>query len=88
LNLYPNLPEGSRDFPLYHAYHAYDPYLCEELNQTSFYYSCVTIYDKSKDGKASKDHVNQTFWYESESRNFHYTLMPLSTLFDGEYTSL
>jgi hypothetical protein len=73
-----------RTFVVYHPYHPYDPYLCEELNQTSLYYSLVTtIYDKSKDGKARKDHMIQTFWYESESKSriFHYLLMPLSTLF-------
>jgi hypothetical protein len=75
----------SRTFIAYHPYHPYDPYLRDELNQTSLYYSHLTIVcDKSKDGKARKDHVIQTFWYESESKSgvFHYLLLPLSTLID------
>ena len=81
-------------FIVYHPYEPYDPYdayLCEELNQTSLYYSYLTIIcGKSKDGKAGKDHVIQTFWYESESKSrvFHYLLLPSSTLFDGECISL
>ena len=85
------LTNMSRTFTAYHPYHAYDPYLCEELNQISLYYSHLTIIcDTSKDGKARKDHVIQTFWYESESKSrvFHYLLLPSSTLFDGECISL
>ena len=62
------LTNMSRTFIAYHPYHPYDPYLCEKPNQTSLYYShLTTIWDKSKDGKARKDHVIQTFWYKSES---------------------
>ena len=69
----------------YHPYHPYDPYLCEELNQTSLYYSHLTIVcDKSKDGKARKDHVIQTF-----GTNLNLNLgFSSSTLFDGEHISL
>lgn len=80
-----------RTFIVYHPYHPYHPYPCEELNQTSLYYSHLTIIcNKSKDGKDRKDHMIQTFWYESESKSgiFHYLLLPLSALFDGESISL
>jgi hypothetical protein len=85
------LTNMSRTFVLYHPYHAYDPYPCNELNQTSLYCSYLTsVCDKRKDGKAHKDHVIQTFWCESKSKSriFHYLLLPLSTLFDGERISL
>ena len=79
----------SRIFEDYDAYHPYDAYLHEELNQIWSYYLRIMIC-KGKDGKASKDHVIQTFWYksesESESRIFHYPL--LSTFWHGEFISL
>jgi hypothetical protein len=81
----------SRIFSAHHPYYPYDPYLHEELNQIFLYYLHVTNCSRSKDGKARKDHVIQTFWYKSESgsgsRIFH-SLLPSSTLFDGECISL
>jgi hypothetical protein len=61
--------------------------LCEELNQTSLHYLHLTTCGRRKDGKARKDHVIQTFWYESKFRIFHY-LLPLSTSFEEERISL
>jgi hypothetical protein len=77
----------SRIFSAHHAYHPYDPYLFTQVNETSRSYLHVTTYGKGKDGKARKDHVIQTFWYESESRTFYY-LLPLSTSFEGGCISL
>jgi hypothetical protein len=78
----------SRIFNAYHPYHAYDPYLQEELNQTSSYCLHVATCDKSKDGKARKDHVIQTFRCKSESKSrvFHYRL--LSNSWQGERIAL
>ena len=36
----------------------------------SFQAHITTIYGKSKDGKARKDHVIQTFWYKFKICNF------------------
>ena len=57
-----------RIFRPHHTYDPYDPYLYEELNRTS-----------RKHGKHGKDHVIQTFWYESKSKFLPY-LLPSGSL--------
>jgi hypothetical protein len=72
----------SRIFRAHDPYHPYDPYLRKPVNGTSRSYLHITGCGKSKDGKARKDHVIQSFRYKSESRIFHYLL--LSTPFEEE----
>ena len=68
----------SRIFRAHHAYHPYDPYLHEELNETSRYYLLITNCSKSKDGKSRKDHVIQTFWYKFKPIIVHCLLLSAS----------
>jgi hypothetical protein len=70
----------SRIFKAYHAYYPYDPSLCEDLNQTSYYYWHMCASYKSKHGKGGKDHVIQTFWCESKSEIL--SCLILSSLFE------
>jgi hypothetical protein len=69
----------SRIFRAHHTYHPYDPYLHEELNQIARHYLPIANCNESKDGKARKDHVIQTFWYKSKPTIVHYLLLSASS---------
>ena len=72
----------SRTFIVYHPYYPYDPSICEYLNQTPLYYWHMCASYRSKHGKGGKDHVIQTFWYES--KNILSCHLPLSSFFEEE----
>jgi hypothetical protein len=76
----------SRIFRAHHAYHPYDPYIHEKLNQMSHYCLPITNCSESKDGKARKDHVIETFWNKSKSTIFHYLVRLMSS--EGGHVSL
>lgn len=77
----------SRIFRAHHAYDPYDPYLHGSLNQRPLYYWRMSAGYRSKHGKGCKDHVIQTFWYESKSKILSCPL-PLPSLLEEECISL